>query len=260
MKGRLDGRRARSPHGGIWFPSFGGQRVLCSGQLVGSRRPRNNVLTTQSYKLNFCDFWSGQKVPPQELKNKPDLQMVVLQLFIMTITNVIFMGDRQTPFFICIDEAWDLLRGKQTGVFIETLARRLRKYRGSLIVGTQNIDDFFTASGAQAAYTNSNWKCILKQDNVLLSQLCQTGKLNFTESMQKAAESLKKVDNEYSEIMITDSQGNYSIVRLILDPFSQLLYSTTAEEYARLKVLTRSGKSIQEAINQVLKEGKHGKK
>ena len=34
-------------------------------------------------------------------------------------------GDRKKPFHMCFDEAW-FVRGEQTGVFIETLARRLR--------------------------------------------------------------------------------------------------------------------------------------
>ena len=50
----------------------------------------------------------------EELKDRKDLQTVVLQLFIMAITQQAFLGDRKTPFIICIDEAWDLLRGNQS--------------------------------------------------------------------------------------------------------------------------------------------------
>jgi len=182
----------------------------------------------------------------EELKNKPDLQTVVLQLFIMTIANKAFLGDRKTPFYICIDEAWDLLRAKQTEKFIETLARRLRKYRGSLVVGTQSMDDFRTTPGAKAAYENSDWVCLLAQKDT------ETNK-DFSDSKQKMLESISRAE-EYREIMICNGKENYSICRLILDPFSRLLYSTKAEEYSRIKELRKQGKSLVEAIQKILGE------
>ncbi|MFI5342791.1 MAG: type IV secretion system protein TraC [Chlamydiales bacterium] len=189
----------------------------------------------------------------EELKEKKDLQSVVLQLLIMTITNQAFLGDRKTPFYICIDEAWDLLRGNQTGVFIETLARRLRKYYGSLVIGTQGIEDFYATPGAQAAFENSDWTCLLASKKSSISLLVENGKLHFSEYQQKAMESVTMRQGEYSEVMICDSQGGYSISRLVLDPFSQLLYTTKAKEYARLKELQNQGMTISESINYMLK-------
>ena len=192
----------------------------------------------------------------EELKEKKDLQSVVLQVFVMAITNQAFLGDRKTPFYICIDEAWDLLRGPQTGIFIETLARRLRKYNGSLVVGTQSIDDFFATPGAKAAFENSDWLCMLTQKMSSVNQLGKSGKLDLTESKKRAIESLKTVHGEFSEVMIMDADGNYSISRLIVDPFSLLLYSTNAQEYSRIKDYKNKGYPISEAINMVLEERK----
>lgn len=110
----------------------------------------------------------------EELKERKDLQSVVVQMMIINITNRMFLGDRQTPFNIVFDEAWDLLRGGQGGVFIETLARRLRKYNGSLVVGTQSINDFFVNAGAQAAFDNSDWMCLLSQKTESIEQLKKT--------------------------------------------------------------------------------------
>ena len=184
----------------------------------------------------------------EELKNKKDLQAVVLQLAMMTIANEAFLGDRKTPFYICIDEAWDLLRAKQTEEFIETLARRLRKYNGSLVIGTQSIEDFFSCPGAHAAYENSDWICLLAQKKSSIPHMAKSGKFAFTPSMQQALETVTAKHGEYSEIMICDADGNFSIARLILDPFSKLLYSTKAQEYAKIKELMRSGIGIVEAI------------
>lgn len=197
--------------------------------------------------ISFCN--PMVLIELEELKEKKDLQTVVLQLVIMAITNEAFLGDRKTPFYICIDEAWDLLRAKQTGAFIETLARRLRKYRGSLIIGTQSLDDFETTEGAKAAYENSDWMCLLSQKK---SSIAKSTK--FDPQVQKALETVSTRHGQYSEVMILDGDGNFSIARLNLDPFSSLLYSTKAEEYAKLKDLTNSGMSISSAINHLLKK------
>ena len=192
----------------------------------------------------------------EELKDKKDLQAVVLQLFIMAITNQAFLGDRKTPFIICIDEAWDLLRGNHSGMFIETLARRLRKYNGSLVIGTQGIEDFFVSQGAKAAFENSDWMCLLSQKKSSISALEELGKLKLSESQIYALESLSTQQGQFSEIMICDAEGNYSIGRLILDPFSELLYTTKAEEFAAINTFRKQGLSTSESIEALLSRRK----
>jgi conjugal transfer ATP-binding protein TraC len=206
---------------------------------------------------NTVDFTSPMVlIELEELKEKKDLQSVVLQLFIMTITNQTFLGERKTPFFICIDEAWDLLRGKQTGLFIETLARRLRKYFGALVIGTQSIDDFYSTPGALAAFENSDWMCLLAQKKSSITRFAESGKVEMDDAKKFALESVTTRHGEYSEVMICDADGNYSIARLILDPFSQLLYTTKAQEYSRIKELQKEGMTISQAINHLVKNEK----
>lgn len=206
---------------------------------------------------NTVDFTSPfVLIELEELKEKKDLQSVVIQLFIMNITSQAFLGDRKTPFYICIDEAWDLLRGKQTGVFIETLARRLRKYYGSLVIGTQSVDDFFTTPGALAAFENSDWMCFLAQKKSSISRFAESGKIDMDDGKKYALETVSTRHGEYSEVMICDADGNYSIQRLILDPFSQLLYSTKAQEYVQIKELQQKGMSISQAINHMINHEK----
>ena len=188
----------------------------------------------------------------EELSDKKDLQAVVLQLFIMAITNQAFLGDRKTPFFICIDEAWDLLKTPQSAAFIETLARRLRKYNGSLIVGTQSIEDLFETPAAKAAYQNSDWMCFLSQKNSSIKSLEKDGRLEF-DYMGKMLESVHTRQGEYSEVMIADSEGNCFIERLILDPFSILLYSTKPADHARIESLRKKGMSVSEAIDYIIR-------
>lgn len=187
----------------------------------------------------------------EELKEKKDLQAVVLQLLILTITDQAFLGDRKTRFYICVDEAWDLLRAKQTGPFIETLARRLRKYNGSLIVGTQQLEDFDSSPGAQAAYANSDWVCFLPQDDKSIENLKRESKM--PEGKIQALHNLNTIHGIFSEVLICQGKS-YSTHRLWLDPFSNLLYSTQATDYTRIQDLRKQGKNLEDAIEMILEE------
>jgi type IV secretory pathway VirB4 component len=69
----------------------------------------------------------------EELKERKDLQEVIVQMVIVQITNKLYLGDRKTPSLVVLDEAWDMLRGRQSGEFIETAARRLAKIQGALL-------------------------------------------------------------------------------------------------------------------------------
>lgn len=193
----------------------------------------------------------------EELKEKKELQSVILQFFIMNITNMAFLGDRQTPFYICIDEAWDLLRGKETGDFIQTLARRLRKYNGSLIVGSQNVDDFFSSPAASAAFENSDWMCALSIKVDAIHALAEKKRFIVSEGHRKALESLTKIDGQYSEVMICDVNSRFFVTRLYLDPFSQLLYSSKPQDFAQINFFRQKGLSVSQAIEKIISEKKN---
>lgn len=187
----------------------------------------------------------------EELKERKDLQAVVVQMIILQVTNQIYLGDRKTPSCLVLDEAWDMLRGKQSGVFIETAARRLRKYYGALITGTQSVNDFYATPGAQAAFENSDWMCLLSQKKESINQLKSSGRLSMEGGLEDTLKSVHTKQGHYAEIMITGPDG-YALGRLTLDKFSQLLYSTKADEYAAVKSLEDQGYSVAEAIEQLM--------
>lgn len=185
----------------------------------------------------------------EELKERKDLQAVIVQMIILQVTNHIYLGDRKTPSCLVLDEAWDLLRGKQSGLFVETAARRLRKYKGALVTGTQSVNDFYATPGAQAAFENSDWMCLLSQKSESIDLLTKSGRL----SLGGGEELLKTVHTKqghYAEVMIAGPDG-YAVGRLHLDPFSQMLYSTKAEDYAAALDLMADGLSLEDAITRL---------
>lgn len=198
--------------------------------------------------VNFKDTFVV--VEFEELKERKDLQSVIIQMVIVQMTNSMFLGDRKTPFMICFDEAWDMLRGNQTGVFIETLARRLRKYNGALVVGTQSVNDFYATPGALAAFENSDWLCMLSQKSESISILKEKKRVAMTDLMEKELRSVHTKSGHFAEVMITGPHG-YAINRLVLDKFSQTLYSTTPKVYGEIEALLKAGKSLGDAILEV---------
>ncbi len=198
----------------------------------------------------------------EELKERKDLQSVIVQMVILQIANSVYMGDRKTPSCLILDEAWDMLRGKQSGIFIETAARRLRKYYGGLVVGTQSINDFYATPGAQAAFDNADWMCLLSQKDESIELLKSSKRLSMDPVMERTLRSLRTEQGKYAEVMIKGPKG-FAVGRLLLDQFSKVLYSTKADEFAAVQSLVNQGKSLKEAIRAVsdqLSEFSHQKR
>lgn len=186
----------------------------------------------------------------EELKERKDLQEVIVQMVILQITNKLYLGDRQTPSHVVLDEAWDMLRGKQSGVFIETAARRLRKYRGSLVVGTQSVNDFYASPAAQAAFDNSDWMCLLSQKPASIKQLKESHRMTMDPVMEAMLTSVKTLQGKYAEVMIVGPHG-YAIGRLLLDPYSLILYSTKPEDFTAVERLMDQGMPLDVAVEEV---------
>ncbi|MFN9000685.1 MAG: type IV secretion system protein TraC [Holosporales bacterium] len=187
----------------------------------------------------------------EELKEQKDLQAVILQILILQITNRVYLGDRKRETALFLDEAWDLLRNGQSGFFIETAARRFRKYKASLVTGTQGVDDFYRGEAAKAAFDNSDWLCLLSQKKESVEQLRESKRVMLDEpGVASLIQSLHKKKGEYAEIAISGPPG-VTVGRLRLDPFSRILYSTNPEEYAAVEGLVKQGLSLSEAIRKV---------
>ena len=219
-------------------------------------------LQRYSSKGEYKNFFYGEKkvnfennfvvIETEELKNMGDLQAVILQIFSLMISSEVFMGDREKRSLICIDEAWDLLKSPQMEGFIESMARRLRKYNGALFVGTQGLKDFEFSPGAAAAFKNSNFLVMLGRDSDSLNVIREKKIFELSSGVEQMLNSLRKGDG-YSEAFIYDKgYGSFSLSQLRLDPFSLLLFSTKPEEFGPVIELKKQGLSIEEAIEWML--------
>ncbi len=186
-----------------------------------------------------------------EIKNKKDLQAIVLMFLMFLVSENMYFGDRKTPISLVIDEAWDLLHGEGSKTFIEGLARRARKYCGNIITGTQSINDYYKTPATIAAIENTDWIILLAQKKESIAQLEGTNRIVMDEYLKQTLTSLKMVDHQYSEALIYGPRG-YAVGRLMLDPYSIALYSSKAEDFARIDDLTKRGLSLEDALEQII--------
>ena len=211
---------------------------------------KQGVYAKYFYGTNPIDFTKDLVlIETEELKTMPDLQAVILQVFSLTISNQILMGNREKRSLICIDEAWDLLKSPQMEGFIESLARRLRKYNGALIIGTQGLKDFERSYGAKAAFQNSNWLVMLGSDNESINILKKEQMIPMDDFKEASIASLRMVAGKYSELFIHNKgDGFCALCQLRLDPFSSMLYSTTAQDFQAIAELEKLNMKTEEAV------------
>lgn len=184
----------------------------------------------------------------EDLRERKDLLSVVMQMLSAQIMTQVFSGNRQQRFVILFDEAWfalDLFPG-----LLASLARTIRKYNGSLILGTQSVNDFYVNDTAKSILENSGWLFMLKQKKESVDLLMESKRMSLDDSQINLIKSLNVVPGKYSECLISSSSG-YVVGRLILDPYSKILYSTSPTEFAAVQNLVKSGLSVNKAVEEV---------
>lgn len=190
----------------------------------------------------------------EELRNKKTLQQVVLMQLITSIQREMFLSRDQRPKVLIIDEAWDLLDDPIVGRFLEHAYRRFRKYNGAAIVVTQSIADLYKSPSGAAIASNSAFKFILRQNAEAISYIQKNEFLAVGEYGFDLMRSIHSVPGRYSEIMIYGPNGALGVSRLVVDRFSQVLFSTSPEERNAIISAVEAGKDVTEAINEYIAE------
>lgn len=192
----------------------------------------------------------------EELKSKRDLQAVVMQIIMYRITQEMYL-DRSRRKIVIIDEAWDLMGSGSSGHFIEAGYRRARKYGGAFGTITQSVDDYYKTEATKATINNADWLFLLRQKPENIDRLGKEGKLNIDEWMKRQLSSISTDHGHYSEIFVHSPMGS-GVGRLLLDPFSMMLFSTRAEDFERIKNMReKNGMTTEQAIEAMLAERKN---
>ncbi|QQG44344.1 MAG: ATP-binding protein [Candidatus Roizmanbacteria bacterium] len=75
---------------------------------------------------------------------------------------------------LIVDEAWYLIKHKDSGNYLFNFAKRARKYLLGLTTITQDVEDFLSTQEGKAIITNSSLQIILKQSTAAVDKITET--------------------------------------------------------------------------------------
>lgn len=75
---------------------------------------------------------------------------------------------------LIVDEAWYLMKHKDSGAYLFNFAKRARKYQLGLTTITQDVEDFLATPEGKAIITNSSLQIILKQSTAAVEKITET--------------------------------------------------------------------------------------
>ena len=237
-------------------------RVAAALTATGNEDARNLAIAMSP----FCEggtyggFFSGEATLKLEadftvfelsdLATREELRSVVLTAIMFMTTQMMTRTPRSVKKILLIDEAWQMLKGGQMADFVEAYARTCRKYGGALATATQSVNDYYKSDGAQAALENSDWSLVLQQKPETIADFKKHERLEMDTATETLIRSLKRNGVEYSELLIkgpdTQAPG-----RLVLDPFSATVFSSSPQTFADIERLTQAGLTIGEAIERI---------
>jgi conjugal transfer ATP-binding protein TraC len=168
----------------------------------------------------------------EELNSKKALQQVVLLQLIAKIQHEMFLAKRsgeRTPRLMIIDEAWSLLNDGGVATFLEAGYRRFRKQDAAALVITQSIADLYENPAGRPLVENSANKIIMQQLEESITAAQRTGRLAIGDYGFEMLKGVHTVPGKYSELMLYSNNG-WGITRLVVDRFSQVLFSTKGAE------------------------------
>lgn len=186
----------------------------------------------------------------EELKTKPDLQQIIMQLIMYRIMQGMYLSRSQFKIMM-IDEAWALLGDTGTAArFIEEGYRRVRKYKGACGTLTQGANDYYKTKAAEAALENADFVFQLRTSAKSLKTIQEKEPFEVNENIMQRLRTLSKT-NYYSEIFIATPIG-HGVGRLYSDPFNALASSSKAEDVEAVNYYRRQGLDMVQAIENVL--------
>ncbi|ETO41077.1 hypothetical protein X965_17150, partial [Morganella sp. EGD-HP17] len=191
-----------------------------------------------------------------KLKNKPDLLAAIMFSMMIYIEQQMYLSPRSELKIAVIDEGWRLLKSTNTfvGDFIENGYRTARKHRGAYITISQGIEDFDgeqASLAARAAWSNSSFKIILKQNPEAFRKYNQYNPDQFSVSERAVIEGFPAAKIALFSAFMLRISGQVSYHRLLLDPLSRVMFSTNGEDFEFRENARKQGMTINETLYQL---------
>ncbi len=75
---------------------------------------------------------------------------------------------------LVVDEAWYLIKNKDSAAYLRNFAKRARKYGMGMTTITQDVEDFLSTDEGKSIITNSSLQIILKQSTAAVDKISDT--------------------------------------------------------------------------------------
>lgn len=198
-------------------------------------------------QVRFCVLEMGR------LKNKPDLLAAIMFSMMIYVEQQMFLSPRSEKKMAIIDEAWKLLSSDNSfiGDFIENGYRTARKYGGCYVTITQGIEDFDgdkASLAAKAAWGNSSFKIILRQNTEAFRKYNQANEGQFSPAEQTIIEGFPSAKDAHFSAFQLRVAGQVSYHRLIIDPLSRVMFSSDGDDFEFRDRCAREGLSDRETL------------
>lgn len=164
-----------------------------------------------------------------DLKGRPALQQVVLLQLISRINHDMYkaqMGERGRKKILIVDEAWEMLDDPMMAKAMVAAYRKARKEDGAVLVVTQSIGDVYASKNTEAIAANSAWQFILQQKSESIDSAIDSKQFKIEAYGAHMLKSVHTMPGKYSEIMVKRSDTDWGIVRLVVDGFHNVTFST----------------------------------
>lgn len=102
-----------------------------------------------------------------------NLRPVAMYIVLDYIWHRVRRGDPRKRVLI-VDEAWYLIKNKDSGAYLHNFAKRARKYKLGMSTITQDVEDFLATDEGKAIITNSSLQIILKQSTAAVERITNT--------------------------------------------------------------------------------------
>ena len=185
-----------------------------------------------------------------DLSSREELRSVALTAIMFMASQAMRREDRSVPKALLLDEAWQMLKGGSMADFIEAYARTCRKYGASLVTATQSLNDYYKSDGSKAALENSDWFVILQQKAETIADFRKHDRFEMDDYTDALLRSLKRNGVEYSDMMIK-GPDTLAVGRLVLDPYSATVFSSSPRTFATIHELLAQGVPMDAAIERV---------
>lgn len=200
----------------------------------------------------------------EELKSRPHLQKVILLQLIYQIQQECYLGDRDQRKALLVDEGWQLIGGSATTdgkpdpvlTFLEGAFRRFRKYGASVNIITQGLEELYATPNGKAMVSNSPNMYFLRQKTEVVERAKDEKRLGMSDGGYELLKTIHTAPGEYSEVFFLTEYG-IGIGRLIVDPYTRIMYSTLPKDVQRIRDLTAQGLTVDQAIRSMLGEPIH---